>query len=793
MPRSPTLFDEPAAPLTGPCVEVALDVPIDRQFTYRIPNALAHDLVPGARVLVPFGARRMVGVVVAVLASPPAGLENLKEVAAVVDRTPVLPAELLAFLREVASYYLSPLGEVLALALPAIERKTISGFRAKGIALETSKIAPAHIERFVARGIADVDGVKLGHVAKELVAHVREAGEVPLLALRERWAGAPEIVRKLAARGVLVVHEREREVSAFADTSERDVAPELTSEQAEAVAAITAAITASGASGEASGDTARTPPLPFLLHGVTGSGKTEVYLRAIEHTLARGRGALMLVPEIALTPQLVSRFRARFGDDVAVVHSALDPAARFAMWRRLHEGKLRVAIGARSALFAPVPSLGLVVVDEEHDPSFKQEEGVRYHARDCAILRAVRASAVCVLGSATPSLESVELVHQGRARRLVLAQRAKAQPMPRVEIIDLRRVGAGPSGSKQLSLPLHRALEATLAAGEQTILFLNRRGFAPAVRCEACGELSRCPDCDVAYTFHRAPGTRARRDGLVEPVAAGMRCHYCDRVEPLPLKCPACNGRLSLEGAGTERLEDVLASAFPRARVARLDRDVASGREIEKILDRVRAREVDILVGTQMVTKGHDLPFVTLVGVVNADSALSMPDFRAAERTFQLLVQVAGRAGRGDAPGRVLVQTRTPEHAAIRCAAQHDVESFQELELRDREELGYPPFSRLVLVRLDGPTEERTAQVAAQLAAAACALESTKREVVEVRGPTPAPVPRVRGRYRYRILLKGPRKELREVARAVKRAAEEITRKSRDVRIVIDVDPLAML
>jgi primosomal protein N' (replication factor Y) len=764
---------------------VALDVPIDRQFTYRVPEALAPGLVPGARVLVPFGARRLVGVVVAVHASPPAGLESLKDVAAIVDRTPVLPAELLAFLREVASYYLSPLGAVLALALPAIERKTISGLRAKGIALETSKIAPAHIERFVARGIADVDGLKLGPVASELMAHVREAGEVPLLALRERWSGAPEVVRKLAARGVLLVHERERVVSAFTDASERDVAPELTSEQAEAVAAITASLDAS--------HDPRTPPLPFLLHGVTGSGKTEVYLHAIAHTLARGRGALMLVPEIALTPQLVSRFRARFGDDVAVVHSALDPAARFAMWRRLHEGKLRVAIGARSALFAPVPSLGLVVVDEEHDPSFKQEEGVRYHARDCAILRAVRASAVCVLGSATPSLESVELVRQGRARRLVLAQRAKSQPMPRVEIIDLRHVGAGPSGSKQLSLPLHRALEATLAAGEQTILFLNRRGFAPAVRCEACGELARCPDCDVAYTFHRAPGTRARRDGLVEPVAAGMRCHYCDRVEPLPLKCPACNGRLSLEGAGTERLEDVLASAFPRARVARLDRDVASGREIEKILDRVRAREVDILVGTQMVTKGHDLPFVTLVGVVNADSALSMPDFRAAERTFQLLVQVAGRAGRGDAPGKVLVQTRTPEHPAIRCAVLHDVETFQELELRDREELGYPPYSRLVLVRLDGPTEERTAQVAAQLGAAACALESTKREIVEVRGPTPAPVPRVRGRFRYRILLKGPRKELREVAREVKRAAEEITRKSRDVRIVIDVDPLAML
>jgi primosomal protein N' (replication factor Y) len=791
--RNRSLFDEPepeaSGPHEGPCVEVALDVPLDRQFTYALPPLLARDaedVAIGARVLVPFGARKLVGVVVDRLASPPPGLAKLKAVLAVVDRTPVLPAELLGFLREVASYYLSPLGEVLALALPAIERKTISGLRAKGHALETSKVAPKRTARFVARGVADVEGARHGKVADALIAKVRAEGEIALEALATEWSGAREIVARLAKKGVLVVQERELEVRAFDDEATRDVAPTLTDEQQEAVSAITASL--DDAAGE--GEGRKAAPLPFLLHGVTGSGKTEVYLRAIAHTLSLGRGALMLVPEIALTPQLVARFRARFGDDVAVVHSALDPAARFAMWRKLHEGKLRVAIGARSALFAPVPSLGLVVVDEEHDPSFKQEEGVRYHARDCAILRAVRARAVCVLGSATPSLESVELVHQGRARRLVLAQRARSQPLPKVEIVDLRHVGAGPSGSKQLSLPLHRALEATLAAGEQAILFLNRRGFAPAVRCESCGEMSRCPDCDVALTFHRAPGTRARRDGAIEGVPAGLRCHYCDRVEPLPTRCPKCGGRLALEGAGTERLEDVLAASFPRARVARLDRDVASGKETEKILDRVRAREVDVLVGTQMVTKGHDLPFVTLVGVVNADAALSMPDFRAAERTFQLLVQVAGRAGRGDAPGRVIVQTRTPEHAAIRCAAAHDVASFQDVELRDREELGYPPFSRLVLIRLDGPTEEATARAAAELASVATALEVVQREVVEVRGPTPAPVPRVRNRFRYRILLKGPRKELREVARAVKRALEG---RPREVRVVVDVDPLAML
>ncbi len=777
--REPTLFDEPEAQLDGLAIEVALDVPIDRPFTYRLPLGLGAQVPVGARVLVPFGARKLVGVVVEVRGASADAAIKLRDVLAIVDRAPVLPPELLGFLREVASYYLSPLGAVLALALPALERKTVSGLRAKGIALETSKVAPTRTERLVARGLADVEGVRLGRVAAELVAHVRAEREVPLAALVERWKGAAAIVRAQVARGVLVQHDREIAASAFDKPAERDVAPTLTDEQAVAVDALARAL-----------DEPERASLPLLLHGVTGSGKTEVYLRAIAHALARGRGALMLVPEIALTPQLVARFRARFGDDVAVVHSALDPAARFSMWRRLHQGELRVAIGARSALFAPVPSLGLVVVDEEHDPSFKQEEGVRYHARDCAILRAVRAGAVCVLGSATPSLESVELVNRGRATRLSLRHRARAHPLPRVEIVDLRHVGPGPSGSRQISLPLHRALEAVFAAGEQAILFLNRRGFAPAVRCDACGELLRCGDCDVALTFHRAPGLRARRDGAVEPVAAGLRCHYCDHVEELPLRCPKCSGKLALEGAGTERLEDVLASAFPRARVARLDRDVASGREIEAILDRVRAREIDVLVGTQMVTKGHDLPFVTLVGVVNADAALSMPDFRAAERTFQLLVQVAGRAGRGDAPGRVIVQTRTPEHAAIRCAAAHDVEAFQRVELLDREELGYPPFSRLVLVRLDGANEERTAHVAAELARAACALDVVTREIVEVRGPTPAPVPRVRGRFRYRVLLKGPRKELREVARAVKRAAEQAPR---EVRIVIDVDPLSMM
>lgn len=771
------ILTPPTGPLTSSVAEVAVPVPVDRPFTYGVPDQLAASVVPGARVLVPFSGRRLLGVVIEV--RPRRDTEvKLKDIVALVDREPVLPPELLAFLREVASYYFAPLGEVLALALPAVERKSLVRLRKEGIAApKVSRIAPARTEKFVKRGLANEppEGKRLGPAQTLILERVR-AGEVKLPELLETWPTAREAVKKLEALGLVVLEERTVETSAFTEAEARDAPPELTAEQLAAVAAICdPANTAKG----------------WLLHGVTGSGKTEVYLHAIARTLSLGRGALMLVPEIALTPQLVSRFRARFGDEVAVVHSALDPSARHAMWRRLHAGELRVAIGARSALFAPVPDLGLIIVDEEHDSSFKQEEGVRYHARDCALLRAHRAGAVCVLGSATPSIETFDLSRRGKVGYLRLTHRARAQPLPKVEVIDLRHVGPGPSGHPKISLPLHRAIEATLAAKEQAILFLNRRGFAPAVICEKCGELRRCPDCDVSLTLHNKAGSRALRDGTVQAVRAGLRCHYCDRVEDLTEKCPKCNvGKLMLEGVGTERLEDVLAEAFPTARLGRLDRDVASGKDVEAILKKMRAREIDLLVGTQMVTKGHDLPHVTLVGVINADGAISMPDFRASERTFQLLVQVAGRAGRGDAKGTVLIQTRSPDHPAIACAARHDVDAFLERELQDREELGYPPFSRLVLLRLDGLAEDKVVEVAKRLAAIAEETPEVRGEKVEVRGPTAAPLPRIRGRFRYRVLLRGPRPELRAVTRAIKRMLSDVPR---EVRVIIDVDPLSMM
>jgi primosomal protein N' (replication factor Y) len=751
--------------------DVALPVPLARAFTYTVPESLAARVAPGSRVVCPLGGRRVVGLVIGVREG--VDLANLKPLVSVVAEEPAVPADLLAFLRDVASYYLAPIGEVARLALPPIDKSVAREIEAPTLFGKTKGVAGTRRVQWVTATDASATRApasRLGARAAALLTHVRALGALPLGRLESQWPGARASVKRLADLGLLAVDEREALADPFfAEPVPRDVPPELTGAQADAAHAIGSALEESR-------------PATFLLHGVTGSGKTEVYLRAIAAVRAAGKGGIVLVPEIALTPQLVARFRARFGDEVAVLHSGLTPRERHAMWKRLHAGEVDVAIGARSALFAPVGKLGLVIVDEEHDSSFKQEEGVRYNARDMAILRAHRVGGVCVLGSATPSLETDHLARTGKAIRLSLPDRARAQSMPRIEVVDLRRMGAGPTGDKRLSLPLHRAIEATLAAKEQSILFLNRRGFSPSVRCEMCGEMCACPSCSVALTFHKRAGT--------------LRCHYCEYEVALPSACPKCHAgaeALSLEGLGTEKLEETLSLAFPTARIARLDRDVVTGRNVDKVLARVRAREVDILVGTQMVTKGHDLPHVTLVGVVNADAALSIPDFRAAERAFQLLVQVAGRAGRGDVPGRVIVQTYDPEHHAITFGAKHDVIGFTERELADRRELGYPPFSRIALVRVDAVEETVARACCAALAVRAreaCEAVDPGR-TVDVLGPAAAPLARLRGRHRFRVMLRSPdRATLRKVLLAVERARAELPRTARSG---IDVDPMQLL
>ena len=514
----------------------------------------------------------------------------------------------------------------------------------------------------------------------------------------------------------------------------------------------------------------------FLLHGVTGSGKTEVYLQVIAAARAAGRGALVLVPEIALTPQLAARFGARFGEDVAVLHSGLAPRERLAAWRRLRAGEVGIALGARSAVFAPVRALAVVVVDEEHDPSFKQEEGVRYHARDLAVVRAQRADAVVILGSATPSLESSYNVARGRFTRLLLPERATPRPLPAVTVVDLKRHPPGPDGL--LSAPLVDAIGATLAEGEQSILFLNRRGFSTVVLCRACGHVVRCTSCVVSMTYHQG---RAR-----------LVCHYCGAVAGVPERCPTCQApQVERLGTGTERVEAVVRERFPDARVARLDRDTAggatAGEGLEAILARMHRKEIDILVGTQMVTKGHDFPGVTLVAVLNPDQGIDLPDFRAAERTFQLLEQVAGRAGRGTRPGRVIIQTRKPDDLAIASVVTHDYDRFAREELASRKETGYPPFSRMVALRLDGTDGGRVKDAAR---AAAEAAGRSGGSAVRVRGPAPAPLVRLRGRERWQVWLSSTdRNALVKAARAGADAAGS----GGDLRVAVDIDPQSTL
>ncbi|WP_437606970.1 primosomal protein N' [Sorangium sp. So ce834] len=808
--------------------DVAVPVPLSQAFTYEVPAALAGEVRPGARVLCEFHRRKLLGVVLAVSERSAAiDPSKIKPLAALVDARPALPAELLSFLQELAAYYFAPIGEVLRLALPAIEREQVRALKAQGelggvLDLGRAKqVGGRKVAYASATDAVEEPGTLRGQAAAVL-ALLRANGEQPVARLEERYGNARSALKKLAERGLVALDEREPPRDPFFRLpEERDVPPELNPAQAEAAARIDAALAALSTPGraapsapggaEARGAAPREPrpagPSAFLLFGVTGSGKTEVYLRAIKSCLDRGRGALVMVPEIALTPQLVARFRARFGDELAVLHSGLSDADRHAMWASLHGGKVRVAIGARSALFAPVPDLGLILVDEEHDGSFKQEEGVRYHARDMALLRAHRAGAVCVLGSATPSIESVALVRRGKLVELRLPERAHREAsLPEVTLVDLRRFGAGPSGDPLISLPLHRALERTLAAKEQAILFLNRRGFAPSVVCGSCGNLTTCSACSVALTYHRgrrrdarpqapagapAPGPAAPLDE--RPQGGLLRCHYCDYAGPLPERCGSCGSRtLLLEGLGTERLEATIAASFPEARVARLDRDVAGKDRSQAILARMREGKIDILVGTQMVTKGHDLPNVTLVGVVNADAALGLPDFRAAERGFQLLVQVAGRAGRRDRPGRVLIQTRNPEHPAIAFAAAHDVPGFLDREIRDREEVGYPPATRLALIRIDAVDEGVGRGAAARLAAHARTCPDGLARRVEVLGPSAAPIARLRGRYRFRVLL---RARERGPLRGTLAALTGLMRDGidRNARVIIDVDPVAML
>ena len=810
-----------------------MQLPVAGTFHYSVPAATAGVRLVGRRVLVPFGSRGVTGLVVAESDAAPEEAREVRDVEALLDAEPALSGELVELCQWIARYYEAPIGEVVRAALPAgtrvrtssrieitdegrqaldgeggalvrAQREALAALAAAGGNLAVGELpgrrgTTALVEELSAAGwvrmVRDVRRARVrDRVVREAVllrqpegdeelgksparkavldALVAAGGRAEVPALRAVHKQAASHLRALAGRGLVEVREKIVRAGALVQSGDEAglVAPVAAPVPSAGQAAALAALREGLAGGEFRG---------YLLHGITGSGKTEVYLQIIADALAAGQGALVLVPEISLTPQLAARFRARFGDRVAVLHSGLSDRERFDEWSRLREGSAQIALGARSAVFAPLARLGVVVVDEEHDSSFKQEEGVRYHARDVALVRAQRARALCVLGSATPSLESFHGANSGRLTLLELGERATARPLPEVELVDLRVHRA--EQDSMLTAPLAKAVAETLERGEQAILFLNRRGFHTFVLCVKCGHPFRCKSCSVSLTYHRQ--------------LERLLCHYCGHSERMATRCPACSatGSIARRGLGTERVAAGLERMFPQARIARLDRDAAAGTRIDRVLGRMARGEIDLLVGTQMVAKGHDFPGVTLVGVLLADTGLSLPDFRAAERTFQLLTQVAGRAGRGERPGRVMIQSYRTDAIAVAAAQQHDYRRFYDSEVEARRELDYPPFGHLAAIRLDGPDAGEVEAEAMNLAERARVLGARAGAgAVAVLGPSEAPLARLKGRTRWHMWLRArERRELRGFLRSL--MPGERAARSGKVRITVDVDPVSAL
>ena len=815
--------DMPAGIVAAPrpeVVEVAVGLPIFGTFCYAVPANLSDALRPGMRVLVPFGTRRTTGYVLGPGSAPPG--QELRAIDDLLDERPLLPATLLPWLRWMAGYYFYPLGEAIRTALPggltdgdvnmvqltpeglaalpegrlgATERGLLERCRNGPVRLRTLRrhfpgvalsalvgrleqagwlrrqrklvhgTTRAKTERYV-RLVRLPEAVSDRAAARRKLLALLADGEARAVSeLKASIPTAGQLVRAMAAQGLVAIEERPVFRDPFGTAVRMDRPPTLTGAQQRAVAAITAAL----GNGFA----------PFLLAGVTGSGKTEVYLNATAAALARGSNVIVLAPEIALLAQIERRFRARFGEGIAVLHSGLSAGERYDQWQRIARAEVAIAIGARSAIFAPFAAIGLIIVDEEHDGAFKQETGLRYNSRDMALVRAQGDGAVVVLGSATPSMPALHAVRQGRYRRLALPERIEQRPLPAVEVVDLREQRDARGVRRFLTPRLIDAMASTLTRGEQVLLFVNRRGYAAYPVCVACGEVIRCRHCDISLTLHRAQNA--------------YLCHYCGHRQAASKPCPHCGAdKIRHLGLGTEKVEAAVHDLFPLARVARMDRDTVTRRgQLLQLLRQLHDRSVDVLVGTQMVAKGHDFPGITLVGVICADLTLNFPDFRSGERTFQLLAQVAGRAGRGDLPGRVLLQTFNPAHFSIQAACLQDPDLFYRHEIAQREALAYPPFTRLVMVRLAGRDAERTAAAARRIGA--LYRQGAADHGVEVLGPAPAPLARVAGRYRWQILLKAAdAKRLRRMVARVQ-AEPDAGRLARDVQVAIDVDPQSML
>ena len=736
-------------------VRVIVDHSPDREFDYAVPETLASSIDIGTRVRLPFREKETLGTVVGLLDE--SDIENIRPITSLVGEQNAVRPKLIELARWMADYYACPVETAMRSVLPQVIRKADVGFRQQ-IAIEPAR---------------EVSAMELESLRKKAPrqADVMEAvGDAPILLTElAKKAGVSEAtIKTLVEKGLLKsrVAIRQRDPN-DGETFVHSAALTLNPDQVAVLAAVV--------------DTLETPleKKPMLLHGVTGSGKTEIYLRAIQHTLDLGKSAIVLVPEISLTPQTTERFRERFnaaGHVVAVLHSHLSSGERHDEWHKIATGAARIVIGARSAVFAPVSDLGLIVVDEEHETSYKQEEAPRYQARDVAIVRAKLEGCAILLGTATPSLESYRNCLTGKYRLLQLLQRVDDKKMPVIKIVDMREESRRHKGGNPLlSEKLKTAIEARLEKREQTILFLNRRGYSTSLVCNACGHVVHCPNCSVPLTFHRSSNR--------------LNCHICGQVEVPPKVCPECRDPgIRHQGAGTEKIEEAVAKIFPKSIVRRMDADAMTKKDaFRETLNAFRTGKIDILVGTQMIAKGLHFPNVTLVGIINADSALHLPDFRAGERTFQLLTQVAGRAGRGDVEGEVFVQSHTPFHPCIQFARHHDFAGFQEQELDFREKCAYPPFTHMILVTVRSPHELRGSFSAETLARR---LGENLPDGTILGQSAPAPMERLKGFYRFHIILRAA--HILKTSRHIREVIKNLTFPE-DVIVTTDVDPYQLL
>ncbi len=803
-------------------VEVAVGLPVFKTFHYRIPEKMRDSLQIGMRVFVPFKGRKVTGFSIDLLEQPPEGVEEkIREVENLLDEAPLIDPPMLRFYRWISDYYLYPLGEVIKTGLPPglqlkselilsltqdgmeslshgglepiqekvfkeigrcgkvslkkilkhslgeVSRSQLFLWKRKGLlnietGIEGKEVKPK-FEKMV-RFQEGEPGQPISKKQAEILKYVKEKGEISYSELSKRFKSPSKYVQSLQTQGLLSLSRREvcRDLSVRSELKPYPK-PELTYDQGAMLSEILNGIHSKRYS-------------PFLIFGVTGSGKTEIYIRAIEEVLIQGREAIVLVPEISLTPQLLSRFIDRFGENLALLHSGLGRGERYDQWRRIWKGEVKIAMGARSAIFAPFRNVGIIIVDEEHDPSYKQEEKLKYHARDVAVVRAKQVEATLLLGSATPSLESFYNAERGKFRLLNLPERIEGRPLPRVEVVDVKKEAG------LLSEKVRTALQKNIEDKKQSLLFLNRRGFANFILCPDCGHTFKCPNCSVTLTYHLRDRT--------------LQCHYCDYRIKAPGDCPKCQGhRLQGMGIGTERLEQEIRLLFPETQVGRMDRDTTSRRRSHlQILKRLESGSIDILVGTQMIVKGHDFPNVTFVGVVSADTSLHFPDFRSSERTFQLLTQVAGRAGRGDVFGEVVIQTFNPDHYSILRAKDHDYIGFYQEEIQFRKALEYPPFSRLINFRMVGNSERRTKAAAEEMGRIGQSLlKKGYGRGIEILGPSTAPFAKMRGKFRWQMLAKGKSPQLlhrftKELAFGI-----EVQLKGKGVHLDIDVDPVFVL